>query len=73
MIELDWAKFEILNKNMQMHLKRYVYIFLADMFIQSVLVQILIRLDWRQNQLNIKGNSMASNLNISVRVWIINK
>ena len=37
-----------------MHLKRYVYIFLADMFIQSVLVQILIRLDWRQNQLNIK-------------------
>lgn len=73
MIELDWAKFEILNKKyanafetLCLHLfSRYVH--------TECIVQILIRLDWRQNQLNIKGNSMASNLNISVRVWIINK
>lgn len=47
-----------------MHLKLCVYIFLADLFIQSVLLRILIKQDWRQSQSHIKENSMDFNQNI---------
>lgn len=56
-----------------MHLRLCVYIFLADLFIQSVLLRILIKPDWRQSQLHIKEKSMVFNQNISVLVWIISK
>ena len=73
MIELDWAKFEILNKKyanafetLCLHLfSRYVHTeCIGADFNQAGL---------ETEPVKIKGNSMASNLNISVRVWIINK